>query len=568
MPNRLFYTVKLDSDFIINNNCKITGEKATFQYFKQKDKIISLADSQMLKTIRNIQHRQVDLEQLEEWYSERDIIKRRSNSPENRKRIQELQNNIYKMMYIPEYVTIVIKNIKHYEKLFKKGFYINDKKYTRFSCSASQARVNTVVFIDDSIKKEMQDMLNIKGMMFDENGYSIDKFAPSKYNAYFGLNSSAIRVVRTPRFCIVPDFCENDFVDVDYVIETDDFSDDEIERRTIEVEFNRFDGGGICTPQIAELWGLDLGLDYTPCQFCIRFSFAKGALNVFDIIEWCKEKNDGNYIIKDIYGDEVDLREIDVILTEGQTKRWSAWTSTEDYLKDCLSHGFVWGITRFTPKQDDKILVTNYQFLQTLRMSDDDIKELCSQTVDYIQGVTYKNIWYTLLFMLGKNMNEESLKEFMKTSDNYWLKSLICNHNLLNSKYSKEKIRDNLNKKIEQACIGKIMVDGNFQVLIPDSYALMEWVCYRDKDRVKGLLGPGEVYSRFWVDRNVDRVISQRSPLTHFSECHLVDVKNSEELLKWYKYDYTGFVVNVHDDCTMRWAGSDWDKYVNCPNMW
>ena len=69
-------------------------------------------------------------------------------------------------------------------------------------------------------------MLNIKGMMFDENGYSIDKFAPSKYNAYFGLNSSAIRVVRTPRFCIVPDFCENDFVDVDYVIETDDFSDD------------------------------------------------------------------------------------------------------------------------------------------------------------------------------------------------------------------------------------------------------------------------------------------------------------------------------------------------------
>ena len=94
MPNRLFYTVKLDSDFIMNNGCKITGEKGTFQYFRQKDKIISLADSQMLKTIRNIQHRQVDLEQLEEWYSERDTIKRRANSPENRKRIQELQNNI------------------------------------------------------------------------------------------------------------------------------------------------------------------------------------------------------------------------------------------------------------------------------------------------------------------------------------------------------------------------------------------------------------------------------------------------------------------------------------------
>lgn len=54
-------------------------------------------------------------------------------------------------------------------------------------------------------------------------------------------------------------------VDVDFVIETDKYSDDVIEPRTIEIEFNRFDGSGIISPQMAEQWGKDLGEDYTPC---------------------------------------------------------------------------------------------------------------------------------------------------------------------------------------------------------------------------------------------------------------------------------------------------------------
>ena len=125
---------------------------------------------------------------------------------------------------------------------------------------------------------------------------------------------------------------------------------------------------------------------------------------------------------------------------------------------------------------------------------------------------------------------------------------------------SKEKIRDSIIRRIEQACIGKLMVRGNFQVIVPDSYAFMEWCCYRDPNRVKGLLGAGECYSKFWVDRDKSQILSQRSPLTHFSECHLMNVKNNEEIQKWFKYSYTGFYLNVHDDSVMRYAGSDFDS--------
>ena len=92
------------------------------------------------------------------------------------------------------------------------------------------------------------------------------------------------------------------------------------------------------------------------------------------------------------------------------------------------------------------------------------------------------------------------------------------------------------------------MVQGNFQVIIPDSYALMEWVCYRDPKKVNGLLKAGQCYSNFWRVRNKRRILSQRSPLTHFSECHLLDVYWDDEVEKWFRYSYTGFYINVHDD--------------------
>ena len=64
------------------------------------------------------------------------------------------------MMYIPEYITVVINSDKHYDKFFNHGFIFNGNKYTRFSCSASQARVNTVVFIKDELKNQMKEILD------------------------------------------------------------------------------------------------------------------------------------------------------------------------------------------------------------------------------------------------------------------------------------------------------------------------------------------------------------------------------------------------------------------------
>lgn len=484
---------------------------------------------------------------MEEWYQERDQIKKRKNSKDNKKRIKELQDNIYKMMYIPQYITVVMDSIKEYEKIFKKGFLFNGKVYKRFSCSASQARVSTVVFVEESIRDELKRRL--------DNGRNLSKqLAPSKYNAYFGLYSSATKQVTKPRFCIIPDCLKHRDVDVDFVIETDGNQDDIIEPRTIDVEFNLFDGSGLISPQMAEIWAKDIEEDYIPCQFCIRCAFTKGALNEFDFVEWCKEYNNNNFIIEDIYGNSVDLRNIDVILTEGMAKLWDSWDSQKSYEKCCEENGIIWGVTKYAPKQDKECSTANYQFLQTLNLTDDMIYDLCQDTIDYIEGVSYNDIYYTLLFLLGVSVDEDKIKKFMESSDNYWLKCLILNHNLFNDRYSKEKIRNFIITKISQACLGRINVRGNFQCIVTDGFAFME---HATGQEVVGLLKAGEFYSQFWNNRGINKIDCMRSPLTHFSEHYIVDLKNDEEMKKWFKYSYSGIIVNCHDEHTMRFSGSD-----------
>ena len=48
------------------------------------------------------------------------------------------------------------------------------------------------------------------------------------------------------------------------------------------MEFNLFDGNGLVSPTMAQIWADDLGLDYLPAQWCIRASWVKGMVNVFD----------------------------------------------------------------------------------------------------------------------------------------------------------------------------------------------------------------------------------------------------------------------------------------------
>ena len=191
-------------------------------------------------------------------------------------------------------------------------------------------RVSTVVFCCDEIIDELKRRLN--------NGRDLNKkISPSKFNTYFGLAGSATFLVSEPKFIVVKDYENVVKFQSNFVTETDWNTDDKITQQEVEVTLNRTDGMGLITPRQAEIWANDLGIDWIPSQFCIRQNFIKGMLCVFDIHNFCNEKNNGNYIIDTIYKDKngqyikADLRDYDVIISESPFKLWDSFDRITSY---------------------------------------------------------------------------------------------------------------------------------------------------------------------------------------------------------------------------------------------
>ena len=568
----------------------------TFDKSKNLNEIVGLSDSQMLKTIRDVQNRVIDKNKLEILIKTRDMykialtyqqskkgmksataiaqklktIKAKNNLIErlyqkyinisvNSDEAKRIQDKINRMLFNPDYVTVVMDNLKQYDYLYHNGFYINNQKYKRLSCGAGQARVSTVVFGNEKIIPKVKEIL--------DNGRNMTKkFSPSKFNAYFGLYGSATKVVSEPKFIVVKDYENTTSFMANYVIENGWGVDDTIIQKMIkDTPMNRTDGMGLISYNQALKWSKEMGLDYVPSQFCVRQSYLKGMLCVFPIHEFCQEINGGNYLVDTIYKDEngnymkADLREYDVIITESQFKLWDSFDSIDTYVDNCHKNKLDWRVALVSPKEAKRMLKLNYQFIQTLNLGKEDVEELAKQFVEWIVKVSYDDAYYMLLFLLGVNNDTEKINNFLSCSEAYWIKALIANNNVKNDKYIRTKIRELMKTKIENACKGDIYVDGNFQVIVSDPYGFMQHVCGLP---VTGLLKEGKSYSNYWNDRGVVQVDAMRAPLTYMSEHVILDLQKDEETEKWYRHCKLGIILNYHGHETFHFAGSDFDMDI------
>ncbi|TCJ00420.1 RNA dependent RNA polymerase, partial [Cytobacillus praedii] len=553
MQKQIFYTFKFKSSRLKEFNYDI--QNLSFDEAKQNKEVISMFDSQLFRSIRHLNNKDFNINELNKCKKELSELKKRNCSADKHRQINEIQSQINKMLFVPEIISIVIENKSHYRYLFRNRLKLNGLEYRRLTCSAGQARSSVVIFCESA----MADKLDA---VFDNGRDQNIELVPSKFNAYKGLITSSTSTVSTPRFCLVPDYTSPTDVKVNYVTETDLNEDDLIEEKVITEFFNRFDGQGIISVEMATKWADELGLDYIPSQWCIRQNYIKGMLTTFDIKAFCEKENNNKYIIDTSYLDEngkaikADLSKIDVIISESQFKLWNSFPSIDYYNENCEKNKLQWGISLISPKKDKDILKMNYQFLQTVKLNDTQIESLCKKTVDWLTGVTSKNISYTLLFLLGVNITEDKITDYLNNSENHWVKALMLDNELINDKWIKRKIYDLIKKKIKKSCLGEILVDGNFQVLVSDPFAMMQHACGQE---VTGLLGKKEYYSNYWNEKGVSIVDSMRAPLTYRSEHVVLNLKKNEELDYWYKYNTSGVIVNIHGHETMNWAGSDFD---------
>lgn len=561
-----FYVMKFPLDRLAKFDYSI---ERTIDQARKNEEMIALGDSQVLRLIRKIRHErnpkatQYSDVKLNELLKEKKLLQKQKSTKENISKIAEINKYIDEMLFVPEYISIVVENDEQYKYINQNddnvAIKINGGSYVRLLCSAGQARVNTVIFIRQDYEDELKAKLKCgaKDVLITDN----------KWNAYFALSSSSTHTVSTPNVFFIDD-CEIQMTkEVDWVStipnECREYlgNNEKIETIDKELPFNLFDGAGAISVEKAKEWAKELELDYLPSAFCIRCAFIKGMVFVVDFKKYAKEMVGKNIFI-DRYGNQQDINNIDIILTESQFKLHNGYDSIEQYNKECIKNEFNWGISNVTPKEDKSVFRSNYQFNQVLNLNDEDIIKLCQPTIDWLEGVSKDNINYALLYLFGDLCNRDDIdyENILNLTNDNIAKAVLLNNKLLQDEYVRNTILYSINKKIRESYIGKLILSGNFSVMIPDMLAFME---HAFNQPVVGALKEFEHYSNYWNKRNAKTVAAMRSPLTWRSEVNKLSLIQNDKT-KWFKYLTSGIVYNVHGCDCMLHADSDFDGDLVC----
>lgn len=318
----LYQVFKLPASFIVANNCQI--ENYTISRGEKEENIVSIGDNLIFQQIRyyygNYQEHNKLFNKISQLRSTMHIYKKQGKYKE----AHILDRAITEKLFVKDIINVYLDGKKSdFHKFRVNGFNVNGIHYVYLCSGSGQIRRNTATFVNEELYDFLVKRLNCG---LDEK---TSQFVLAKYSAYFALAFSSILWVRTPRVCVIKDFYRtlpNEKVDF---ICKDENGKSYIDPRIMDLELNCADGQGLIDPYFAELWAQDMNLSYTPCSFVARSCFIKGNLATFDFKEYAHKHN--IFTIRDRWGVEYNINDIDVLLSESQFKTYKYYNSWQEY---------------------------------------------------------------------------------------------------------------------------------------------------------------------------------------------------------------------------------------------
>lgn len=375
---------------------------------------------------------------------------------------------------------------------------------------------------------------------------------PAKLEAYKALTCSASTPMSMPNGILVVSDCETEFLS-DIIYLNDELDGEPVmeERKQVMVQLNESDGYGLMLPSLAGRWSEELGLDYMVSGVNTRFSWEKGMLFTFDFVDFA-ENVAGEFIVKDAWGDDVDVRNVEMILTTSMLKLWDSYDSCEDYVRNCLENHYTFGVTKTCPRELERERTLNYQFIQSYDLDDDDIERLIAPTMNEIRDVLYADPAKTILFLKGVGLNEENVQRI----DNDFAKAVMIEPKMLNDPFVQSSIYQMIKNRINEAKVGVLKVHGNYSIVCGDPYSLCQHIFGLE---VTGLLKAGEIYNEYWCKQGAEKLACFRAPMTCHNNIRLVRPHRSDAASHWYQYMKTCTLFNSWDTAAHALNGMDKD---------
>lgn len=428
------------------------------------------------------------------------------------------------------------------------------------------------IFIKEEHKdfiKEFEDSLSggiISELEEAEANICINKMVTSK--KALGMTGADF-VEGMPRICFVDEF--------EYVVKNNRYSyideNNNIKTGKIKMPFVMNDGGGLMTIEYAERIkkALDKGYDI---QFAIIRGYyglaIKGVLLTFNFREYMKSQYKGNtktfkkendkYYLKDYFGNWRDLDNIDCLMNKSQVKYLGEW-------KNKVSEGARWEETIYPLYKDSKYndvnkgiyiskvnkdpklikgkIMLNYQVLQNLNISAQELIEVAKETVEEFKNViALEDINYVKL-ALGDWVTE---------------KPTITNKlNLVIDKFGEEtltwqnirtELKRHLMKRLNRLAGGKLEVEGDVCIGCCDPISYCNYLI--NKNRGNNGLQKGQ----FHQGGQTGKRLSYRNPIAYYGEITNINLINNK-LLEGYSPEI--LFVNAFDDFLFIKSGADLD---------
>ena len=512
---------------------------------RRNEEIISLADSQVLRWIDELNGIEGADHKAKEIKSQIKALRKEPVNTQNKRKMRQLYSDLDSLQYKPDYMCLIIDKEKDYRRAVK-GFKINGIKYKRLLGTTGGIKNSTIVFVSERLWSEIRRRI--------DNGRDITKeLVTAKLGAYMALTCSASTPVSFPNGVLVVNDVETQFKsDVIYLANRDEGEPVMEHYNDYDITLDATDGFGIMLPSLAARWSSELGLDYVASGMCTRFSFEKGMVFTFDFLDFADKVAGGNYIVKDAWGNDVDIRNVELILTTSMVKLWDSYKSCDDYIKHSLDNKYTFGITKACPRELENVRNLNYQFIQSYDLSPEDIDELITPTIEEIYDVLNGDWRRASVFLKGVGLCDKNIS---KIEDDY-AKAIMIDQRVFEDPYVQNNIYQLIKNRINKAKVGVVKVHGNYSIVSGDPYLLCQSIFGLDKT---GLLKAEEIYNKYWADDGAEKVACFRAPMTTHENIRVMSPCRSDEARYWYQHMKTCTIINAWDTTMPALNGLDFD---------
>lgn len=478
---------------------------------------------------------------------------------------------------------------EHDVDIIERKIVLDGVNYVFYLASASDLKKSSAIFIKESLVDTLGNELikNATGDIVSRlQGMDV---VINKIQAYISfMFSGATKTNIEPKVVVIeePQYKYTGLHTILKNIDTLEFKEE-----TIETTLSAFDGQGIMSLELAERIRQELNLnreDKKQLDYINWITFrlftigGKGMCIAVDIKEqlekvWMqfgdseglKKLNERLYV-KDIYGAWHDVDSVDMILNESQTKLIKYFDSNEDIedAKNQVPDDFKGIINSlYVCKHNDNTLRTdstrmNYQFLQALAITANDISELTKNDKGMLeQALT--DIDSMLIVNNLAEIQEEDEEETASNSFNLALDLVKYDESFLKDKTVLEQVRRLYMSKIKKLSYGRVFInDMAYRLCVQDPQPYMNFIATRDMEtaRTAECLQAGE-YSVVGRPES-QKVVMGRNPLSSHQEMIRFDNKRNKYIDSLGYKCNSMIIFNSYDATPSRMSGMDFDGDV------